>query len=273
MLKRLFGKQETIVNKEVVKENIPHENFLKGQADGMIERESIFSVNGIQFYAFKNGMRSIAAKRWLMVQSELTNWKENGMSLLVQKEYATELLEEVRKIKSDPNDVYAVLDATDRIQQIGLILDDSLNNFSLIGVMLEICSMCIIYPSEDPFDIDMDECSNKIAIWNAALQSDKAKDFMGFFCKLFLTIDKSWMDLLKESIAYMDMELTENQMKEANLQRNLLILELDTLKKRLNGLKPVSDSTRVALRLQSMLNLVKLRWNGREYSSISGFKI
>jgi hypothetical protein len=253
------------------KENIAHKDFSEAIEKGIITREPVFSVGGIDYHGFENGLQMICANRYLQYMEDMQAWSTVGMTYDVSKDYVNETIEQMEKALEDIEDPRLT---SKRISEAILtmrIYKEHQEEFNIVSAMLNMCSIAFISPNENPYQIDFSYTARKVLHWQSAIVNNE-EDFLLFFWKLSSLEDQNWMTRLTDTTklwAKEDSELTEKEIERKNHSRNLLILDISKHKGQLEDLRHGQDLLSPAKSSRVMSNLAKLKWNRVASSIIS----
>ena len=269
MLRKLFSRKEGLPVQDEILENIPCTDFKEALEAGILSPKP-FKVNGIEFYGFAQHLQMVTAHRYLQYVEYMQMWKEFGMNSDTARDYIDEALEHIETAFDNASEPRAVKKALDEARVTLRIQQSHLDNFNVIGAMLEMCSITYIMPCESPYNIDYEKVDFKIDLWQRSLAVE-GQDFINFFWKLSSLNELDWMNRLIESMSSMAKgeERTEREKEEDQIQRDLLSLDIFRQKRILEEQRRGNDSWNRVRYSRTMSNLIKLKWNELAFSTIS----
>ena len=77
----------------ILKGNIPCKEFTEAIEKGILQREPIFELNGLNYYTFEKELNMICANRYLAYQQDIQTYTTFGMSAKINKDYINEIKE------------------------------------------------------------------------------------------------------------------------------------------------------------------------------------
>jgi hypothetical protein len=259
---------------EEIEENIPCKDFADAVEKGIITREPIFTVSGINFHGFSNGLQMICANRYLQYMEHLQFWDSIGMSAEISRDYVEECLEQIEDAKEKIDDPRMLKKKLDDAILTLRIYKEHQDSFNIVGAMLDLCSIAYISPFENPYKIDYEYTAKKIMLWQGAIV-EGGEEFLLFFWKLSSSEDQNWMTRLTDTMslwAKEESQMTPAEKEKMTSSRNLLILDISRHKELLSELKHGQSSSNPAKLSRSMLSLAKLKWNRLASSTIYNTK-
>ncbi len=254
----------------IEKYNTPCADFTEALEKGIISRDPIFEINTIKFYVFAKGLTLMAAERFLQYQENMRFWREIGMSKEVSTDYINEVIEKLEETRNSSNDSRLVSTKLDEALVTLRLYEEHKRNFNYVGAMLEACSLAIMTQNENPYTVDLEHNSEKIKIFQAAMDAPNGDEFTVFFWKLSSLPSMDWLQRLMDFTPYWAKEtMTPEEMNLYKSDQDLLTFDILKTKRLLETLKFGESSLSPVKIYRSILNLVKKKSNTKVFSIIS----
>lgn len=273
---RIFKKHEQQVVKDIKRENIKCQQFDEAQGKGIVKLNPTFTLNGIEYYEFEDSLNMLHAERYLQILESLRYWQEIGMSKDIQLDYEQEAIEKLEEARMYADDVKECTKLIDEALLSLRIAEEHKKNFNLIGVILEMCSISMINPCENPYKIDFSHNIGKVKSWVEALstESEQSTELLLFFWKISSLNGSDWMQRLMDSTSFtVKTNPTEEEKTQKIVQENLLILDILKAKELMDEYLAQRSLSKPVRLLRSIYSLAKLKLNGLAYSTIFNIQL
>lgn len=255
--------------------NTPSLQFKEALEKGILSREPLFSINGVDFYVFAKGLTMISAERYIQYQEHLRFYNQIGLSKEISSDYINDAIEELEDLRRNADDMREVISKTDSVITMLRVYEEHKSNTSIVGLMLELCSIALINPCENPYRVDYVHNAEKIKMMNLAMEQPNGDEFTLFFWKLSSLDSMDWIGRLMEFTPYWAKEeskMTKEEKEKYQTSQNLLILDILKTKKKLDDTRLGKGSSSRVKELRTTLNLAKQRLNSRVLNLISNTK-
>jgi len=250
--------------------NTPCLDFSEALEKGIINREPMFEINGIKFYIFAKGLTMLAAERFLQYQENIRFWQEIGMSKEVSSDYINEVIEKLEETRQSADDARLVSAKLDEALVTLRVYEEHKRNFNYVGAMLEACSLAILTANENPYTVDLEHNSEKMKIFQAAMEAPNGHEFTVFFWKLSSLSSMDWLRQLMDFTPYWAKEtMSQEEINQYKSDQDLLTFDILKAKKLLETLRFGGGSSNRVRTYRSILNLVKKKSNTKVFSIIS----
>lgn len=258
---------------KIIPDNIPSKDFKEAIDKGIIKRESIFTLNGIEYHTFDKGLQMICANRYLLYQQDLQSYQAYGMSMDISKDYVAEMIEHQDSLEKAirNEDMDMVKKYFDDLKLTTLVYKEHQTNFNVISAILELNAIAFIAPCENPYVVDYDYMAKKITVWSEALASGEGGEFLIFFWKLSGLAEQTWMQSLVPLILRQGVpieQLSESEAKKRQIEENILVLDIIRAKKHIADLIANKSSLNPVRRLRILSNYLKVKLKGQISSNI-----
>ena len=266
-LKRLFKKYPKVKLGEDVPNHPKNEmNFYFKDAieKGIVTSKPVFSINGVHYHTLLS-LGDQVALRYFTYQEQLRFWSNTGINKEVSQDYLNEVRDLLEEIRSNADDKRFVLEKAQDAISVCTLYNTHLDQFNVVGAMLDMCSIVYLMPCENPYDIDFEGNIFKIKEWTDAMLSDTEGELVAFFTRRFSSSEFSWMRRLIElTNSTQGKSLRE---EERNRAENSLLLDTLKQKKHLELLLQGKHGLSHARSLRVLFQLAKWKLNQQVSSS------
>ena len=255
--------------------NTPSLQFKEALEKGILNREPLFSINGVDFYVFAKGLTMISAERYIQYQEHLRFYSQIGLSKEISTDYINDAIEELEELRRNADDMREVTKKADSVITMLRLYEAHKANTSIVGMMLELCSIALITPCENPYRIDYEYNAEKIKMMTLAMEQPNGEEFTLFFWKLTSLDSMDWIGRLMEFTPYWakdENQMTKEEKENYQIAQNLLILDILKVKKKVEDIRLGKGSSNRVKGLRNTLNLAKLNLNSRVLRLISNTK-